>query len=475
MKNAKKLTLIAVVTILVIQLLMSVSYAATATVITETLRLRKAPTTDSNILRNLDAGDKVEVISKEGDWYKISFDGKEGYIAAEYVKLDGEVSSTNKNDNKDDKKDNNTTSNKNENNDKDSNEIKLKANTNIYILPVLISSPIDTIEKETSIDVIETVNNWTNIEVNGMTGWVLNKYIKNFDKIEVNENKDDETVDTSADAVETKTGYVNVSSANVRAEASTDSEVVKTLVLNNKVQIIEKVGDWYKIKNGDDVAYIFANLVSDKKVKVTSRSSVNRTNTSSSKKSNTSAKVNSTTTATDTTVTDSVVEDKKEVFNTSDASSSSDKVEVTTEANVNENSTEVSTEASVEKVVSSKGAEVAAYAKKFIGHGYVYGGSGPKVFDCSGFTMYVFKQYGISLPHNARTQSNYGKHVSKENLMPGDLVIFNDYANTSIGHCGIYIGDGKIVHAANSKRGVTTDTILSGYYDVRFVEGRRLV
>ena len=140
MKNAKKLTLMAVVAILVSQLLMSVSYATTATVITETLRLRKAPTTDSNILRNLDAGDKVEVISKEGDWYKISFDGKEGYIAAEYVKLDGEVSSTNKNDNKDDKKENNTTSNKNENNDKDSNEIKLKANTNIYILPVLIST-----------------------------------------------------------------------------------------------------------------------------------------------------------------------------------------------------------------------------------------------------------------------------------------------------------------------------------------------
>ena len=89
--------------------------------------------------------------------------------------------------------------------------------------------------------------------------------------------------------------------------------------------------------------------------------------------------------------------------------------------------------------------------------------------------MYVFKQYGISLPHNARTQANYGKYVSKENLVPGDLVIFNDYANTSIGHSGIYIGDGKFVHAANSKRGVTTDTILSGYYDVRFVEGRRLL
>lgn len=439
MKNAKKLTLMTIVAILVIQLLMSVSYATTATVITETLRLRKAPTTDSNILRNLDAGDKVEIISKEGDWYKISFDGYEGYIAAEYVKVNGEVpSTTDKNDNKDDKQEETTTTNKKDN-DNNSGEVKLRANTNLYILPVLISSPIATIEKETSIKVIEIVNNWTNIEVNGITGWVLNKYIKNFDEIKVNE-----TVDTSVDAVATKTGYVNVSSANVRAEASTASEVVKTLVLNNKVQIIEKIGDWYKIKNGDDVAYIFANLVSDKKTKVTSRSSVNRTSTSSSKSTTTSTKASATSSAS-----------KKETTTKSSKTSSS--------------------KVSAELVATKTGNSVVAYAKQFIGHDYVYGGSGPKVFDCSGFTMYVFKQYGISLPHNAVTQSNYGKHVSKENLVPGDLVIFNNYANTSIGHCGIYIGDGKFVHAANSKRGVTTDTLLSGYYDVRFVEGRRLV
>ena len=163
-------------------------------------------------------------------------------------------------------------------------------------------------------------------------------------------------------------------------------------------------------------AYIYANLVSDEKTQVTSRSSSNRVSTKA-----------------------------------------------------------VSAEKSAELIASASGNSVAEYAKQYVGYNYVYGGSGPTSFDCSGFTMYVFKQFGISLPHNAVTQSNYGAYVSKENLVPGDLVIFNDYSNTSIGHAAIYIGNGRIVHAANSNRGVTTDTILSGYYDARFVEGRRLM
>lgn len=407
MKNSKKLILTIIVAALVSQIVMSVSYATTATVITETLRIRKAPTTDSNILRNLDAGDEVEVISKEGDWYKISFNGYEGYIAADYVKVNGEVPSTT--DENGQTVDNNTvtdTSTKVNYNG----EVKLKSNTSLYILPALISSEIKTVEEETSIKIIEILNNWSNIEIDGITGWVLNKYIENFEEI-----RNNATSEVNITPAETKTGYVNVSSANVRSEATTESEVVKTLVLNNEVKILEDLGDWYKIENGEGFAYIYASLVSDEKTQITSRSSSNRT------------------------------------------------------------STPVSSEKSAALVASASGNSVAEFAKQYIGYNYVYGGSGPTSFDCSGFTMYVFKQFGINLPHNAVTQSNYGAYVSKENLVPGDLVIFNNYSNTSIGHAAIYIGNGRIVHAANSNRGVTTDTILSGYYDIRFVEGRRLL
>lgn len=407
MEKARKLTLTIISAITIGQLIMSVSYAETATVITETLRLRKEPTTDSNILRNLDEGDKLEVISKEGDWYKISFDGYEGYVAAEYIRLNQDIPSTTDENNQ--TADSNTVDNTNTN---DNGEIKLKANTNVYILPALISSSIKTVENATSINIIETINNWSCIEVDSIKGWVLNKYIENFDKISNTETPD---TNSETNTTETKTGYVNVTSANIRAEASTDSEVVDMAVLNEEVQIIEDLGEWYKIKNGDGIAYIFANLVSDEKTEVTSRSSINRT------------------------------------------------------------ANPVSSEKSAALISSASGNSVAEFAKQYIGYGYVYGGSGPTSFDCSGFTMYVYQQFGISLPHNAVTQSNYGQYVSKENLVPGDLVIFNNYSNTSIGHAGIYIGNGRIVHAENSNTGVTTDTIMSGYYDTRFVEGRRLI
>ena len=413
MKNSKKLILTIIVATLVSQIVMSVSYATTATVITETLRVRKAPTTDSNILRNLDAGDEVEVISKEGDWYKISFGGYEGYIAADYVKVNGEVPLTTTDENNQTVDTGNTDSNTVDTANTKVNyngEVKLKSNTSVYILPALISSEIKAVEEETSIKIIEILNNWSNIEIDGITGWVLNKYIENFDEI-----KNSATVEANTTPVEIKTGYVNVSSANVRSEATTESEVVKTLVLNNEVKILEDLGDWYKIENGEGYANIYASLVSDEKTQITSRSSTNRINTP------------------------------------------------------------VSSEKSAALIASASGNSVAEFAKQYIGYNYVYGGSGPTSFDCSGFTMYVFKQFGINLPHNAVTQSNYGAYVSKDNLVPGDLVIFNNYANTSIGHAAIYIGNGRIVHAANSSRGVTTDTILSGYYDIRFVEGRRLL
>lgn len=407
MKKLKKLILTIIVAAIISQIIMSVSYATTATVITETLRVRKSPTTDSNILRNLDAGEEVEVISKEGNWYKISFNGYEGYISADYVKLNGELSSITdeKNQTVNNYTDDNTSTKVNYNG-----EVILKPNTSIYILPVLISSEIKTVDKESSIKILETLNNWSNVEVEGITGWVLNKYIQNFDEI-----KNNITVDSNTTPSEVKTGYVNVSSANVRSEASIESEVVKTLVLNNEVKILENLGDWYKIENGDSFSYIYASLVSDKKTQITSRSSKKRT------------------------------------------------------------STPVLTQKSADLIASASGNSVAEFAKQYVGYNYVYGGSGPTSFDCSGFTMYVFKQFGINLPHNAVTQSNYGSYVSKENLVPGDLLIFNNYSNTSIGHAAIYIGNGRIVHAANSKRGVTTDSISSAYYNLRFVEGRRLL
>ena len=84
-------------------------------------------------------------------------------------------------------------------------------------------------------------------------------------------------------------------------------------------------------------------------------------------------------------------------------------------------------------------------------------------FDCSGFTRYVFLNFGHSLGATAATQNNIGTEIARENLMPGDLILFYDEGKTKIGHTGIYIGNGKMIHAANSRTGIVIVSIYEGY------------
>jgi len=126
--------------------------------------------------------------------------------------------------------------------------------------------------------------------------------------------------------------------------------------------------------------------------------------------------------------------------------------------------------------VTSKGQQIADEARKHVGKPYVYGASGPYSFDCSGLTSYVYKQFGYSLNRTAAGQRLNGTAVSRENLQPGDIVLFYDRGYTSIGHAGIYIGNGQFVHANNSSTGVIITTLSeSSYYSPRFVTGRRIV
>ena len=129
---------------------------------------------------------------------------------------------------------------------------------------------------------------------------------------------------------------------------------------------------------------------------------------------------------------------------------------------------------------SANGEAVVKLAKKYLGVKYVYGGSGPKTFDCSGFTRYIAKQYDISLPHSATSQwqSGKGTKVSMSELEPGDFVYFCDPSRSkskACSHCGIYIGDGEFIHASSSKAKVVISDLTSGYYNKYFVGGLRMI
>ena len=123
---------------------------------------------------------------------------------------------------------------------------------------------------------------------------------------------------------------------------------------------------------------------------------------------------------------------------------------------------------------STIGAQIVNMAMAHLGTSYRSGGAAPGGFDCSGFTRYLYGQFGYSLPHSATSQyNNYGAYVAKENLQKGDLVFFSDSAH-AIGHVAIYIGDGQIIHARYSLGRVNIDNLYSSYYTSHYVGAKRI-
>lgn len=111
-------------------------------------------------------------------------------------------------------------------------------------------------------------------------------------------------------------------------------------------------------------------------------------------------------------------------------------------------------------------------AQQFLGVPYVWGGTSPSGFDCSGFVQYVFAQCGINLPRTADIQATAGYPVSKAELQPGDLVFFaGDYVNIS--HVGIYVGEGKMIHASQS--GIAYDSLYRDYRIAHYAGARRVL
>ena len=121
---------------------------------------------------------------------------------------------------------------------------------------------------------------------------------------------------------------------------------------------------------------------------------------------------------------------------------------------------------------SSRGIDLVSYSYKFMGKPYVWGASGPSSFDCSGFTSYVYKNFGIYLDHYTGSQYAVGKPVNKSELVPGDLVFFNTTGNIS--HVGIYTGGGQFIHASSGSGKVTVSNLSGSYYVSRYAGARRM-
>ena len=298
----------------------------------------------------------------------------------------------------------------------------IEENTKLKIVPAINATETIEVKKDEEVNVTEIINGWVCVETQNTKGWIRKEKIltkAEQEKIAQEQQAAQEAAEQQAAQKQAqnsqKTMYVNASTVNVRKEPNTSSEIVTNATMNTEVVVQSEEGGWSKVTvNGRD-GYIATNLLSATR-QTTSRSSTTRRSTTSTQTQDTTASTTSS--------------------------------------------------------ASSSGAAVVAKAKSYIGYKYVYGGSSPSTgFDCSGFTSYIYKQFGVSLNRTAAGQYSNGTAVSRANLQPGDLVMFG---KSGINHVGIYIGGGMIVHAENKTTGVTTDTINSGYYNNNYVGARRI-
>lgn len=478
MKRVKELAIM-ILMITIIGILSIKVEASTGKINSETVRLRKEPNTNSTILEQLNQDDEVEILEQEDGWYKVQVkvNGEKitGYVSEKLVDVkDGDVPSTVTSNNTTHA--NTTTSNQSnieqeldimpeidteiqvKPQDVDiepttetvdtSTEIKedeqynLEQETEIKALPLINSKTKATIRG--NVKIVEIINDWCRIENDVEIGWIRINLLKRSTTSEVQpqqespaetmpndtaniEDSDEKITETTPTVTNlNKTGYVDAEGLIVREEPSTSSKEIDSLSRNDKVEITGEVDGWYQIKLNGKTGYVSSKYISDTKTaETTSRSG------SSIKAENITP-----------------MEEQEETQSQSQDTSSS----------------------------GTTGTEVVEYAKQYLGYKYVSGGASPSTgFDCSGFTSYVYNHFGITLNRSSKDQIKNGVAVDRSNLQPGDIVVFNNSANTAIGHVGIYIGGDNFIHAANPSEGVRITSLSSSYYKIRYVGARRVI
>lgn len=443
--NIRSIILVAILSLSSL-LFINMSFAAnTAKVKVETANLREQPSQDAKILELASMGEEVEVLEKSGDWYKVKYKNITGYVRSDLIEV-AQTTSANvetvseTTDNNEETTTENVTNTENSETESTENiaqvgKYKMTKETMLKITPLVNALDVQILKVDEQLQVTKILNKWAYVTTSdGTQGWVRMErleQVKEENTTSTQTNQTQETLQAPEATTQTTVSqeqtnnlnikmYVNSQTVNLREKADKTSKVISQLEINTEVNVISKENGWCYVEVNSKNGYISESLLSTSKQVVTSRSSMNERTT------------NTTNTTTSTATT-------------------SAKTTETTTSN------------------SSKGSEVVAYAKTLLGCKYVYGGTTTKGFDCSGFTQYVYKHFGVNLNRTAAAQYSNGTSVS--NLQAGDLVMFG---KSGINHVGIYIGGNTFIHAANPSKGVTTDTLASGYYKTNYVGARRI-
>ena len=417
------------------------SYADDTRTITGRVNFRTGPGKEYDSMGKIQKGETVTYLGSKGSWRQIKYNSKTGYIHKDYISSASTTSTSVK-------------------------YVNTSYGLNVRKGPSTSYSVITTLANGTKVNVITTSGGWSKITSGSITGYVSNQYLSS------SQGSDNDSNETST------TKYVESNiSLNVRKGPGTNYSVVTTLSGGTKVTVKSTEDGWSKITTGNTTGYVSSKYLTSSRPSADNDS--NETSTTKYVESNISLNVRKgpgtnysvvTTLSGGTKVTVKSTEDGWSKITTGNTTGYVSSKYLTSTKPSSSGSSSSSTSTSASKLID--------YAKKFLGKPYVWGAQGPNGFDCSGFTYYVFKNSaGITLPRTSSLQSNYGTYVSKSNLKPGDLLFFDTVGsnNGGVTHCGIYIGNNQMIHAASGQGKVVINNINNSYYINSYVNARRVL
>lgn len=371
--NIKSIVIMATIGIISLFFINMSLAVSTGKISVETANLRETADENAKILELLSINDEVEIIEKTGNWYKVKAKGMTGYLRQDLIKVNEQEQPNNTTNNETatnqetqapventveptekpkENTQNNQTEQKVEEKDIELGKQKMAEDTKLKIVPVINATDTIEVKKEEEVNVIEIMNGWVCVEAKTTKGWVRKEKIQKqqttqeptqptVSTVEPTQNMQPQKTEEAKTVI--KTLYVNSTSINLRKEANTSSEILANLPVNTAVDVLAQTNGWSQVRVNGKEGYISSSLLSTRKQETARSSSTPRI-------------------------------------------ASTTKQEQTTK----------------EAPVSGNGSSVVAYAKQFIGTKYTYGGSTPATgFDCSGFTSYVYKHFGVSLPRTS--------------------------------------------------------------------------
>ncbi len=419
----------------------------------DSLYLRQSP--GGAVITTLSKGSTVAVLNNSSSWYKVSVNGKEGYVSGEY--LTGTTATDVA---------------------LGTGTVKCSSSVNFRSAPSTSSTSYGELKNGTKVNVVGISSGWYKVTYNGKTGYIHPDYLTLASSTSTG------TAIAPSNTVTSTTGTAGTvkcsTSVNLRSEPNTSSSILAELKNGTAVTVVSTANGWCKVTYSGKTGYIKQDYVSTTgSASNTTNNTTASTGTAATVKCSSSVNFRSAASTSSTILGELKNGTSVTVLSTSNGWSKVSYAGKTGYISADylvsaSNGTAITPSNNAASVsISAKRQSVLNYAAQFLGVPYVYGGSTPSGFDCSGFTSYVFKNTVGSIPRVAQAQYDATTRVSKDNLLPGDLVFFGS-SSSSISHVGIYVGNNQFIHSPNTGDVVKYDS-LTGTYATRFQGGGRVI